>query len=108
MPMRDLIILSGMLFTLLFGLYGTVKNRTVPFRVGSVLAALAVCLGLADGGWLPYFGEGFSGNEFRCLMLAFGALPWLLFRGLSVSEIHVAESRQMDTPWETGKDSHLK
>lgn len=84
--MNDLVALAGIATFLLLGFWGALATRITVFRIGSVATSLAACVGCAYAGWKPFFGGSHEiGIYFGCLMLTFGSVGWLLFRGLSTA-----------------------
>ena len=85
--MTDLIIFSCILSAIGLGLWGAFTNAGIYYRIASLVATLPICLGLAYFGWRPYSFRGIAdeGTHFGCLMLTFGLLAWLFFRGASIA-----------------------
>ena len=103
---HDNLILSGMAAAIGLGLWGAFTNSGIYYRIASLITALPMGLGWRWSGWKPYTGEGegvtYAGGGglapvsytggwnsavtyFGCLMLTFGLLAWLFFRGASVA-----------------------
>jgi hypothetical protein len=76
----DIIALTGMASAAVAAGFMVWRVHLVFARLGCVLAAATVWLGLANHGWRPFFG-GSYGNEtyFGCTMLVLGVLAFLLF-----------------------------
>jgi hypothetical protein len=76
----DLIALTGMASAAVAAGFMVWRVHLVFSRLGCVLSAATVWLGLANDGWKPFFG-GHYGEEtyFGCTMLVLGVLAFLLF-----------------------------
>src|SRR5687767_1570430 len=77
---RDAIIITGMLLSVVGVLFACVRSRLVFTRIGFVISAVAVCVGLAYFGWLPLFGGNHSpATFFGAVILCIGLLGFCLF-----------------------------
>ncbi len=82
--MNDTIALVGIAVAIGLGLWGAITNTTIYFRIGSMATSLVACAGCAYSGWKPFFGGSHDvGTYFGCIMLTFGLVGWLFFRGVS-------------------------
>jgi hypothetical protein len=77
---RDAMITIGMLLTVAGTLFACFRFRLVFTRIGFVISAVAVCVGLAYFGWLPLFGGSYSPDTFfGSVILYLGLLGLCLF-----------------------------
>ena len=90
---QDYIILSGMGVAISASLALAIFSRLLAVRLGSLVAAVTVCVGLAYFGWKPLFGGSHDpGIYFGCIMLFLGTLALLLLAAVEQSSRHPARS----------------
>ena len=78
--MRDAIIFTGMLLILAVVLYASFRCRLIFARIGFVISAAAICIGLAYFGWQPLSGGSHSVDTyFGSVILCLGLLGFCLF-----------------------------
>jgi hypothetical protein len=78
--MRDAIIITCMLLTVIAALFACVRARLIFPRIGFVISAIAVCVRLTYFGWLPLFGGSHPPDTFfGSVILCIGLLGFCLF-----------------------------
>jgi hypothetical protein len=79
----DVIIIGGMLLAIAGGVLACVRSRLVAPRIGFLLSAVVVCVGLANFGWRPLFGGGHTPDVyFGCVLCCLGLLGFCLFAAI--------------------------
>ena len=97
--MRDLIILAGMGTAIAMGVISACLCRFWLLRLGSLLSAATICVGMGYFGWLPLLGGSHGAGEyFGCVMLFVGMLFMTLFAALG--QMNKAEKRSQGFPVE--------
>jgi hypothetical protein len=77
---RDGVIISGMLLVVIAATFACFRSRLVFTKLGFLVSAAMVCLGLAYFGWLPLFGGTHPPETlFGCLVLCLGLFGFCLF-----------------------------
>lgn len=119
MNSRDVLILGGMLATIIGGCALIVWARLWPVRVGLVASGLAMGVGLAYFGYMPFGGGGHPPDVyFGCTMLCMGFLSGCILtaleavshpqpeepRGFPVEPDADGVIRLADSPRDSGRD----
>jgi len=91
---RDLMIFAGMGVAITTSVVLAIVSRLLAVRIGSLAAAVAICVGLAHSGWRPLLGGAqYLDTYFGCVMLFIGVLAMLLF-----AAVEQVARREVRTP----------